>query len=140
MGNNNSTENQDIDNNRCSSSEEIPSKTKGTLNFSGIYSAKSMTKKNAEPSSKENINGFAKQVHPSGNVYIGEFKNGMRHGQGKVIYNNGTVEEGWFENGTFKGVQYNKLGDPPATVSTDFLKQPSAKNLSKQNNNEASSL
>lgn len=123
MGNNNSTENS-----QGSSSEQVAPETRRSLNFSGIYSAKSMSKKTSvatDPTSDENFNGFAKQLHPSGNVYIGEFKNGKRHGKGKVIFTNGTVEEGWFENGTFKGSQYNKLEDHSASVFTDCLKQSS---------------
>lgn len=35
--------------------------------------------------------------------YVGEFKNGMRHGFGRMIYRNGKVSEGYWDNGIFIG-------------------------------------
>ena len=68
-----------------------------------------------------------------------KFKNCKRHGKGKVIYTNGTVEEGWFENGNFKGSQYNKLEDHSASVFTGCLNSSSTKKLT-QSGSESNSL
>jgi len=42
--------------------------------------------------------------YSNGDVYKGEFKNGEKHGVGKLICNNGDVYEGEFENGKKHGV------------------------------------
>jgi hypothetical protein len=39
----------------------------------------------------------------SGDVYEGDFVKYMRHGKGKIIYANGKVEEGNWENNQFLG-------------------------------------
>ena len=38
-----------------------------------------------------------------GSVYQGEWKRGIQHGQGKMVFADGTVKEGYFENNVFKG-------------------------------------
>ena len=38
-----------------------------------------------------------------GSVYIGDFENSKKHGKGKLIYANGSVDEGTWEYDTFKG-------------------------------------
>lgn len=35
--------------------------------------------------------------------YVGEFKRGMRHGFGRMVYRNGKVSEGYWDNGVFIG-------------------------------------
>ena len=35
--------------------------------------------------------------------YVGEYKDGKKHGQGTFTFTNGTIEEGLFENGRFLG-------------------------------------
>jgi len=42
-------------------------------------------------------------IWTDGSTYIGEWKNGIQHGQGKMVFCNGTVKEGKFENNIFKG-------------------------------------
>eukprot|EP00828_Plagiopyla_frontata_P043041 TRINITY_DN660_c0_g1_i6.p4 TRINITY_DN660_c0_g1~~TRINITY_DN660_c0_g1_i6.p4 ORF type:complete len:150 (+),score=34.59 TRINITY_DN660_c0_g1_i6:152-601(+) len=41
------------------------------------------------------LNAFAFQ---DGTVYSGQWKSGLRHGQGKQIWPNGTVYEGWWQD------------------------------------------
>ncbi|MDB4089815.1 hypothetical protein N9540_00945 [Gammaproteobacteria bacterium] len=42
-------------------------------------------------------------TYPDGENYVGEFKDGKRHGQGTYTYANGEVVKGLWENGKFKG-------------------------------------
>ena len=42
-----------------------------------------------------------KAVWPSGAGYDGEMKNGLMHGKGKKILQDGTIKEGTFENDKF---------------------------------------
>ena len=51
---------------------------------------------------KLSIDNF-KAVWPSGNGYDGEMKNGLMHGKGKKILQDGTIKEGTFENDKFVG-------------------------------------
>ena len=44
-----------------------------------------------------------KAVWPSGAGYDGEMKNGLMHGKGKKILQDGTIKEGTFENDKFVG-------------------------------------
>ena len=37
--------------------------------------------------------------YPNGDVYVGQWKEGNRHGQGKMVYANGNIYEGLFEDG-----------------------------------------
>ena len=46
--------------------------------------------------------GNGQMVDYEGAIYIGRFKNGLAHGQGKKTYPNGMVEEGEFIEGEFK--------------------------------------
>ena len=39
----------------------------------------------------------------SGDVYSGEFKDGVFHGAGHLVYKNGDIFKGEFENGAKKG-------------------------------------
>ena len=44
-------------------------------------------------------NGYGRQIYPSGTYYIGFFKDGLRHGKGRCVYQHGTVKAGlWFKN------------------------------------------
>lgn len=38
-----------------------------------------------------------------GSKYVGEWKNGIQNGYGKMIFPNGKVKEGYFENNVYKG-------------------------------------
>lgn len=45
-----------------------------------------------------------------GSKYVGEWKNGIQNGYGKMEFPNGTVKEGYFDNNIFKGK--NKPEEP----------------------------
>ena len=49
------------------------------------------------------FDGKGTLVDSIGNYYIGEFKNGLKHGNGKFKKINGEIEEGYFENNFYKG-------------------------------------
>ena len=49
------------------------------------------------------IAGFAVYLWPSGAVYVGEFRNGDRHGKGTHTYPNGQVDQGIWKNNDFVG-------------------------------------
>lgn len=38
-----------------------------------------------------------------GSSYIGNWVKGIQHGRGKMMFPNGTVKDGYFENNIFKG-------------------------------------
>lgn len=42
--------------------------------------------------------GAGTMIFPNGNLYIGEFLKGQRHGKGVILYNDGTKYEGQWEN------------------------------------------
>ena len=43
-------------------------------------------------------------MYEDGQYYLGEFKNGLKHGKGKLFYKNGNIEyEGDFLEGKFEG-------------------------------------
>ena len=48
-------------------------------------------------------NGYGTFIWPSGNKYVGEWKDGKKHGQGTYTYADGTIEKGLWENDEFKG-------------------------------------
>ena len=54
------------------------------------------------------FDGKGTLVDSIGNYYIGEFKNGLKHGNGKFKKINGEIEEGYFENNFYKGEIKNK--------------------------------
>ena len=41
-------------------------------------------------------------VWTDGSIYEGEWDSGIQHGKGKMIFPNGTVKEGLFQNNVFK--------------------------------------
>ena len=58
---------------------------------------------------------------------LGNFKDGLRHGFGRVIYFDGRIEAGWFEHGTFKGTATDQMGrdwNGLITRSAESLDQP----------------
>jgi hypothetical protein len=57
--------------------------------------------------------GLVKIMYPSGNLYIGEAKNYVRHGKGLFCYKNGYKYDGDFVNGKFEGygVMTNDYGE-----------------------------
>lgn len=42
-------------------------------------------------------------IYANGDVYEGEFSGDLANGKGKMNYVNGTIEEGNWANGVFKG-------------------------------------
>jgi hypothetical protein len=48
--------------------------------------------------------GKGKMIYECGRVYEGEYKNNLKHGCGKLIYSNGQVYEGEFENNFMCGI------------------------------------
>jgi hypothetical protein len=53
---------------------------------------------------KGKMNGFGKYTYASnGQIYIGNFVNGVKRGDGKIIYPNGKIYEGKFVNGVPQG-------------------------------------
>ena len=46
--------------------------------------------------------GYGRQIRENGEVYIGEFKMGWRHGEGKCTYADGSEEEGRWEDNILK--------------------------------------
>ena len=44
-------------------------------------------------------NCFGTYTFASGDKYVGEFKDGVRHGQGTYTYANGFIERGYYMNG-----------------------------------------
>ena len=48
-------------------------------------------------------NGHGTYTYARGDVYVGEFKDGLFHGHGTYTYASGRVEKGTFKEGTFIG-------------------------------------
>jgi hypothetical protein len=46
--------------------------------------------------------GFNKEIYSNGDIYEGDFVDNKRHGNGKMTYPDGKVEEGRWEDGEFK--------------------------------------
>lgn len=49
------------------------------------------------------LNGTGSLTFPTGDTYVGEFKNDLRHGEDKYTWTNGEYYEGEFKNGDFNG-------------------------------------
>ena len=47
-------------------------------------------------------NGFCRGILCYGVYFQGEYKDDLRHGWGKVVYEDGRVEEGYWEYGVYK--------------------------------------
>ena len=47
----------------------------------------------------EHLKNNGKKKHNLGDVYVGAFKNGLKHGQGTEMYANGDKYKGEFING-----------------------------------------
>ena len=59
--------------------------------------------------------GFGKNIYGNGQKYIGEFKNGIRHGYGTTFFTRGDVYLGEYNNGKrhgFGAVSYTHLTLP----------------------------
>ena len=53
---------------------------------------------------KGKMHGWGKYTYASnGQIYIGDFVNGVKRGNGKIIYPNGKIYEGKFVNGVPQG-------------------------------------
>jgi antitoxin component YwqK of YwqJK toxin-antitoxin module len=55
------------------------------------------------------LNGQGMMIYPDGEKYVGEFKNGNRNGQGTITFANGRVEEGIWADGKFVRAEKIKL-------------------------------
>ena len=61
------------------------------------YTTKKKVSNNDNPDT--NKNGLGTLQYPNGDIYIGEFKNSLKHGKGKlVIKRTGEIKEGYFNN------------------------------------------
>jgi uncharacterized protein (TIGR02145 family) len=66
------------------------------------------------------MNGMGEFYFSDVSYYVGEFVNGRRTGNGKVVFTNGQIQEGLFENDIYKGVStsntvtQNTIVSPPA--------------------------
>ena len=65
------------------------------------------------PSSGKKSNCFAVFTYANGEIYIGEYKNDKRHGQGTFSFNDGTQYVGKWKNNKFdgQGMETNPKGD-----------------------------
>ena len=48
------------------------------------------------------LNGHHLHTYTNGNKYVGEWKDGKRHGQGTLTHANGDIQSGYFSKGKFK--------------------------------------
>jgi peptidoglycan hydrolase-like protein with peptidoglycan-binding domain len=64
---------------------------------------------------------------PKGTRYVGGWKNGSRHGQGIYYYSYGKIEEGVWKNDKFQYAQKTPYSRKPSVLRTAFIK------LSKEN-------
>jgi hypothetical protein len=64
------------------------------------------------------MHGQGTYTFSNGNKYTGEFKNGIRHGQGTYTHADGTVQEGIWKNGIF---QYAQKASPITSSNTDKM-------------------
>ena len=48
-------------------------------------------------------NGLGTYFYNRGDIYYGEWKNGLRHGNGKLVKQDGTEEVGQWESGNYIG-------------------------------------
>jgi len=48
------------------------------------------------------LNGQHLHTYTNGNKYVGEWKDGKRHGQGTLTHANGDIQSGYFSKGKFK--------------------------------------
>ena len=83
---------------------------KGFVNFSAVSANKNENRgvddfllTEAGVVYKKLSTAHLKAVWPSGAGYDGEMKNGLMHGKGKQILQDGTIKEGTFENDKFVG-------------------------------------
>ena len=56
-------------------------------------------------------NCFGTYTYADGGKYVGEYKNGKRHGQGTFTYAGGVIESGIWVNGELLDVDVSKLPD-----------------------------
>lgn len=69
----------------------------------GIYQWKTSKEIYRGEFKEDALEGMGVYFFTGGNTYIGEFKANNRSGEGKMVYKNGTVEEGLFENDAYIG-------------------------------------
>ena len=47
------------------------------------------------------MSGSGTEMYPHGDIYEGNYLAGMRHGQGKMTYSDGDIEEGMWDKDNF---------------------------------------
>lgn len=47
--------------------------------------------------------GFGEMTWVDGSFYTGQWELGVQHGYGRVVFPDGTIKEGYFENNIFRG-------------------------------------
>ena len=52
--------------------------------------------------SRGKINGYGRQIHSDGRIYIGFQKDGLYHGHGTMTYPNGDIKSGMWSNDVFQ--------------------------------------
>jgi lysophospholipase L1-like esterase len=72
------------------------------------------------------LTGYYTRTYDNGDTYTGEFKNGVRSGQGKYTWANGTVYTGEWLNGNPTGNGTYTFPPPPATAAPPPATEPSA--------------
>ena len=68
---------------------------------------------------RDNFTGHRTLTSASGEKYVGEFKDGKRHGQGTYTYADGRVEEGIWENNEFLYAKKVTPRKAPTVIADD---------------------
>ena len=59
-----------------------------------------------------------------GSYYKGEWVRGVQNGQGKMIYSDGTIKKGHFENNIYKGDEHQITEEAESTIITTSMLEP----------------
>lgn len=57
------------------------------------------------------INGFGREIEFTGSHYQGFFQADRRHGEGKMVSDNGVIQEGRWEKGLFMSSSKSEVND-----------------------------
>ena len=64
--------------------------------------AKKIVDKAIDKAAISALNGHHLHTYTNGSKYVGEWKDGKRHGQGTLTHANGDIQSGYFSKGKFK--------------------------------------
>jgi len=64
--------------------------------------AKKIVDKAIDKAAISELNGHHLHTYTNGSKYVGEWKDGKRHGQGTLTHANGDIQSGYFSKGKFK--------------------------------------